>query len=214
VNTLLAAPPGCTNAAVGWATWSIDPGVGAETLLGNFAIPANGLVFLEDRRVWVEGQINTARITIAASIFSADPATQSQITVNNNLLYTNFDGQDTISLIAENNFNAGLSSADILTIDAAIVAQQGRAGRYFYPPACGATYARNTITLFGMIATAQRYGFSWTGANNFQCADASWRSSGYCIRNINYDANLLYSPPPSFPLTSDQYSILSWQEIK
>ncbi|MDQ5893346.1 MAG: hypothetical protein QG640_358, partial [Patescibacteria group bacterium] len=34
------------------------------------------------------------------------------------------------------------------------------------------------------------------------------------IRNIIYDGNLLYAPPPSFPLTSDQYTTLSWEEIR
>jgi hypothetical protein len=53
-----------------------------------------------------------------------------------------------------------------------------------------------------MIASYARYGFAYTDG------------TGYNIRNINYDANLLYAPPPSFPLTSDQYEILSWQEVK
>ncbi|MEK7567597.1 MAG: hypothetical protein AAB513_01600 [Patescibacteria group bacterium] len=204
VNTLRAAPNNCTNTAnqATWGTWSIATGGGAQALLGNYAIPANGLVFLEDSRIWVEGQINTARVTIAASRFSPDPNVQSQITVNNNLLYTNYDGQDTISMIAENNFNVGLFSLDVLRIDGAIVAQLGRAGRYYYESDCSPNNNRNTLTLYGMIATSLRYGFAYTDG------------SGYNNRNIIYDANLLYAPPPSFPLTSDQYSVISWQEIK
>jgi hypothetical protein len=53
-----------------------------------------------------------------------------------------------------------------------------------------------------MIASYQRYGFAWTDG------------TGYVNRDITYDANLLYAPPPSFPLTSDQYQIISWQEVK
>lgn len=214
VNTLRSAPPGCSRPAtpappapdtqLGWGTWSIATSGGAQTLLGNYPIPGNGLIFLEDRRVWVEGQINSARVTIAASVFSAAPATQSHITVNNDLLYTNYDGQDAVSLIAEYNINAGLYSEDDLRIDAAVVAQQGRVGRYYYGN-CGSYSIRNRITLFGMIATFKRYAFLIGG---------TYGNTGYTTRNIDYDVNLLYAPPPSFPLTSDQYTILSWQEIK
>jgi len=58
------------------------------------------------------------------------------------------------------------------------------------------------LSLFGMIASYGRYGFAYTDG------------TGYTTRHISYDANLLYAPPPNFPLTSDQYSILSWQEVK
>jgi hypothetical protein len=51
-----------------------------------------------------------------------------------------------------------------------------------------------------MIATNQRYGFAYTDG------------TGYLIRNLNYDGSLLYGPPPSFPLTSDQYVTLTWEE--
>jgi len=93
-------------------------------------------------------------------------------------------------------------SADVLRIDAALIAQNGRAGRYYYGSSCGAAYIRNTLTLYGMIASSQRYGFAYTNG------------TGYITRNIIYDNNFLYSPPPSFPLTSNEYQVISWQEIK
>jgi hypothetical protein len=52
-----------------------------------------------------------------------------------------------------------------------------------------------------MIASSDRYGFAYTD------------NTGYATRIINYDANLLYGPPPSFPLTSDQYQTISWREV-
>jgi len=87
-------------------------------------------------------------------------------------------------------------------LDAAVVAKNGRVGRYYYSSSCGSNYIRNTITLNGMIATNRRYGFAYTDG------------TGYINRNINYDANLLYGPPPSFPLTSDQYALISWEELR
>lgn len=204
VNNLMAAPSGCSNSQgqAGWGTWSIrTTGGGNQTFLANYPIPANGLIFVEDN-VWVEGQINTARVTLAAGKFPDNAATRPNITVNNNLLYTNYDGQDVISLISQGNFNVGLLGLDTLRIDGALVAQNGRVGRYYYSSNCGAGYDRDEITLYGMIASNLRYGFAYTNG------------TGYDIRNIIYDGHLLYGPPPSFPLTSDQYSTISWTEVQ
>jgi hypothetical protein len=200
VNTLVPTPGGCSQTQSGWGTWSISTAGGSETLLGNFVIPANGIIFIEDH-VWVNGQINTARVTIASGVFPDNPSTRTSITVNSNLLYTDYFGKDVIALIAQNNFNVGLRSSDVLRIDAALVAQNGRAGRYYYNGSCGTGQFRNQITLYGMIGTNQRYGFAYTDG------------TGYQTRIIQYDANLRYGPPPSFPLTTDQYETSSWSEV-
>jgi hypothetical protein len=81
------------------------------------------------------------------------------------------------------------------------MAQNGFVGRYYYRSYCGTEYMRSTLNLFGMIGTNQRYGFAYTD------------NTGYDIRNLTYDANLLYAPPPSFPLSTNQYEIISWKEI-
>ena len=204
VNNLMTAPNGCSNSQsqTGWGTWSIrTTGNGNQTLVGNYPIPANGLIFVEDN-VWVDGQINTARATLAAGKFPDNPSTRPSITVNSNLLYTNYDGTDVLSLISQGDINTGLSSLDTLRIDAALVAQNGRVGRYYYSSSCGTGYQRTSLTLYGMIGTNGRYGFAYTDG------------TGYITRNIIYDANLLYGPPPSFPLTSDQYQTVSWDETR
>lgn len=204
VNNLLTAPNGCSNSQsqTGWGTWSIrTTGNGNQTLVGNYAIPANGLIFIEDN-VWVDGQINTARVTLAAGKFPDNPSTRPSITINSNLLYTNYNGSDVLSLISQGDINTGLSSSDTLRIDGALMAQNGRVGRYYYSSSCGSNYQRTSITLYGMIGTNGRYGFAYTDG------------TGYDTRNIIYDANLLYGPPPSFPLTSDQYQTVSWDETK
>lgn len=203
VTNLVNPPSGCTNSLnqSGWGTWSIQN----QQLIGNFPFPANGIIFLEDD-IFVEGQINTARLTIVAAFFPDNPPFRKNIIVNNDLLYTNYDGQDTIGLIAQGSIHIGMVSEDDLRIDAALIAQNGRVGRYYYrPPSwgsqrCSPYHIRQTITSYGMIATNQRYGFAYTDGN------------GYQTRNLIYDANLLYGPPPSFPLTSDQYITISWEE--
>lgn len=195
VTSIYSPPRNCSNSATGWGTWSIKN----QSFVANYSFPANGVIFVEDN-IWVSGQINTARLTIASGRFPESLNTNTSITVNDDLKYTNYDGQDVIGLIAQNNFNVGLYSEDDLQIDAALVAKNGRAGRYYYELDCGATYRRSKLTLYGMIATKERYGFAYVD------------NTGYNLRNITYDGNLLYGPPPSFPLTSDQYQIISWRE--
>lgn len=203
VTSLVNPPSGCTNSAgqSGWGTWSINN----QTLIGNYPFPANGIIFLEDD-VFVNGQIDGGRLTIVAAFLPDNPPFRKNIIVNNDLLYTSYDGSDVLGLIAQGNVTVGLASEDDLRIDAALIAQNGRVGRYYYRPPdggsqrCSPNHVRQTITLWGMIATNQRYGFAYTNG------------TGYQTRNLNYDGSLLYGPPPSFPLTSDQYVTLDWEE--
>jgi len=199
VNTLKAAPSGCTtNGSAGWGTWSVNT---TSSVATGVAIPANGLIFIEDD-VWVRGQINTARVTIASGRFPVNSGTYASVTVNADLKYTNYDGTDVLGLMTQNNINVGLKSDNDLQIDAALVAQNGRVGRYYYSSSCGTEYGRSVITLYGMIASNQRYGFAYTDG------------TGYTTRNLTYDGYLLYGPPPSFPITAAQYDIISWEETK
>jgi hypothetical protein len=203
INSLLSPPNNCTNSQsqTGWGTWSINTTGGSTTLLGNYPFPADGIMFFEDN-VWVEGQVNHARLTIAAGTFPVSSATYKNITVNNNLLYTNFDGTDSIGLIAQGNFLVGLNSQNNLTIDGALVAQNGGTIRYYYGSHCG-TNLRNTLTTYGMYASnLQGYFYYGDGI------------SGYLHQPASYDANMLYSPPPSFPLTGNQYQPISWQILQ
>ncbi len=207
VTALQAAPNNCVNeySQDGWGTWSIRTVNGRTLISSNNAFPTNGVIFVEDN-LWVRGQINTARLSIASGRFPDNPATRTSITVNENLLYTNYTGVDVLGLIAQKNINAGMLSADTYRIDAALIAQNGRVGRYYYRPSGGGSYcspyhARTSITLYGMIASNIRYGFAYSDG------------TGYANRDIIYDGNLLYGPPPSFPLTSDQYQVISWEEV-
>jgi hypothetical protein len=189
-----------------WGTWSIkgkDPSNTAQpnqTLVGNYPIPANGVIFVNDH-VWVDGQIKNARVTVVAGIIgNSDPLKNANITINSDLLYTNYDGQDSIGLIAQGNVNVGMVSKNDIRIDAALVAEKGRVGRFYYNSNC-TNSTRNSLTLYGMIATYIRYGFAYTD------------DTGYDIRNIIYDGNLLYGPPPSFPQATSQYEVISWQQL-
>jgi hypothetical protein len=211
VIALQNTPSNCsnTNNQTDWGMWSVKtqvhPVSGTNNTPQNYAFPSNGVIFVEDH-VWVDGAINSARITVAAGRFPDNVSTRKDIMINNDLLYTNYSGTDVMSLVAQRNVSTGLFSENDLRVDAALVAQNGRVGRYYYESDCKTGginyYDRNSITLFGMIATNARYGFAYTDG------------TGYETRNIIYDSNLLYSPPPSFPLTSSQYQTISWQEVQ
>lgn len=165
-------------------------------------MPANGIIFVNDT-AWVDGTIASGRVTMVAA---KDPLASGDATIwiNNDLLYTAYDGSTAIGLIAQKDISVGLFSEDNLEIDGALVAKTGRVGRPYYPSWCNATYyLRSTITIYGTIATNRRYGFAW-GCPGF--------CSGYVNRNLNFDRNLTYAPPPSFP-TSGEYEFISWSEI-
>lgn len=189
----------CSSSPSGTSSWS----VGTQTLQGNYVYPANGIIFLEDHTV-VNGQINGARLTITAADLPVPSSSSGykNIIINNDILYTAYDGTDSIGLIGQGGVMVGMISETDLKIDAALIAQNSKVGRFYYGGSSCVYKNRSVISLYGMIASYVRYGFAYVDG------------TGYATRNIAYDSNLLYSPPPDFPLTSDQYQILSWEEVK
>ena len=176
--------------------------IAGELPVVNYSIPSNGIVFVENF-AWVEGTLNGDHLTIAAADLSPTPV-YKDIYVNHNILYTDkvgndANGPDILGLIAQNNVSIGLYSDDNLEVDAALLAQKGRVGRNYYSSPAQYVY-RNSITVYGSIVTKQRYGFAYTDG------------TGYHYRNLYFDNNLVYYPPPYFP-TGDKYQIDLWEEL-
>jgi len=158
-----------------------------------FNIPNNGIIFIEGN-VWVEGAINGKRVTIVgANLSSSD---KSSVFIQHSITYGTYDDSTVLGLIAQKDVEIIRDSDDNLRIDAAIIAQSGRVGRGVYKP----SDYKNTITVYGAIASNQRYGFAYTDG------------TGYANRNLYYDNNLLYSPPPYFP-TGNEYLMDLWEEL-
>ncbi|MDP1833980.1 MAG: pilus assembly PilX N-terminal domain-containing protein [Candidatus Moranbacteria bacterium] len=159
-----------------------------------YPIPNNGVIFVENN-IWVEGRIDSARLTIVAANLIG--GTKPNVYIGeDNLLYTNSDGKDIIGLIAQQDISVVRDSLNDLTVDAALLAQSGRVGRDYY----SSVYNKDSITVNGSIATNLRYGFAYTDG------------TGYHTRILNFDNNLLYYPPPYFP-TGTEYSIDLWDEL-
>ena len=175
--------------------------INAETLIGTYNFPANGLVFTEDN-LWIQGTINNAQLTFAAARFPDTASTNASIIINNNLLYTNYDGTDKIGLIAQKFITLPKISPNYLEINAAMVSQHGFVEWHNYP---NTIYQR--IKVYGAMATNGGLAWTWVAGGS----EGVIVTSGYRETITEYDDYLTFGPPPSFP-TTGAYTILYWEE--
>ncbi len=204
---------------------SYSSALSTRTIGSNIAIPASGVIYAEDN-VWVRTNPDFhGRATIAAGRLGSNYY-KADINIADDVRYSTKDGQDAIGLVAEGNviikpYAPPNSSSFNFEVDAATLAQNGSVTwpeEYRSNPwLCtrGWVNPSQTFTFYGSVATRQ----DWTW--NYQsgwCGDAKYDpSSGYYISgiehtNTQYDYNLLYAPPPSYPVTG-HYQVLSWREV-
>ena len=170
-----------------------------QTLLGNYPLPANGLIFIEDQ-VWVEGTVK-GRVTVGSGKFPANPTTNTSIIIPNNIFYTVKDGTDSLGLIAQKHVLLPRYSPNTLEIDAAMIAQNGSAQRFYY-----SGNILDDLVIYGSIISNGIWTWSWVTQGGAVV-------SGYQHTNATYDVNLTYSPPPFFPM-GNEYRLISWREIR
>ncbi|PIT87042.1 MAG: hypothetical protein COU31_05140 [Candidatus Magasanikbacteria bacterium CG10_big_fil_rev_8_21_14_0_10_40_10] len=157
-----------------------------------YNIPANGYIYVEDT-VWVDGTVK-GRATIGTSVGKS-------IIINGNILYDSKDGTNVLGLIAKQDILIPKESPNELEINAAVLAQNGSAQRYYY-----SGDMKDEITTYGSVITNGIWTWSWvTGGGSVV--------SGYRYTNSTYDANLTYNPPPGFPV-GNEYNLLSWEEVE
>lgn len=183
-----------------------DCGTCSGQCLSNYPIPDNGIIFVEGN-VWIDGIIDNKKVSVVAANIAAGSADRDVYVGMTgvagdvgDLKYTNHDGKDIIGLVAQRNISVVANSKNDLMIEAALLAQLGKVGRNSY-----SGNIRNSITINGSIATNLRYGFAYVNSSGVLV-------NGYQIRNIWYDNNLLYYPPPYFP-TGTEYSLDLWEEL-
>jgi Tfp pilus assembly protein PilX len=199
VKRLLAAPSGNTWDVNGRAVnYSIDyDSSQRQKIYSSVAIPQSGIFYVEDD-VWVEGAVK-GRVEIVAAKLPYNSNTAPSIYIPNNITYTKTDGSDILGLLSQQDIVATYNAPSDLAISAALVAQSGSIQVYDYSPG----NIKNSITLSGSLIS---YGlWTWSYVNGGGSV-----VSGFKKTYTNYDSNLLYGPPPGFPLTSDGYQQLYW----
>ena len=162
------------------------------------AVPSNGVIYVEDN-TWVEGVVN-GRVMVAAANLPYVPNTAPNIYIQNNITYQAKDGSDVLGLLAQNSVVVAHGAPNNLEIDAALIAQNGSAEFYYYPDGSA---IKNQISIYGAIMTFGQWTWNWVDGNNNNV-------SGYATTSDTYDNNLLYAPPPGFPLSSSGYKQISW----
>lgn len=172
-----------------------------ETTLGTYSVADNPIIFLEDI-LWVEGVVR-GKTTLVAARFPLD-SNNMDIWINGNLTYAAYDHTNTLGLLAQRDIYFTRNIPEDFRLDGAFLAQKGKIIRHGYISGCGldSTHSvKNQLTINGAIISFNKS--YW----NF----GSSPSSGFITRQINYDADLLYKPPPYFP-TSGDYEFISWSE--
>lgn len=169
--------------------------------VGTYNLTQTPIIFIEDN-LWVRGVVN-GKTTVVAARFPID-SNAMNIWIPNNITYSAKDGGDNLGLISQNNIYFARDIPENFEIDAALIAQKGTVLRHGYHLLlCGYSTQRlkDHLTIYGTLIT--------NGKSYWNFGDPP--TSGFIQREMTYDANLLYSPPPYFP-TSGEYEFLSWQE--
>lgn len=194
-----------------------------QVVATGIALPSSGVLFVEDN-VWVRTNPTfKGRLSIAAGQLASNSS--ADINIADDVLYSTKNGTDEIGLIAENDvlvapYAPPSTGSFTFEVDAAALAQSGSVT---YPSNYKASTSRCTrgwvnsnqkFVYYGSVATRQAW--TWNYLLGGSCGDAVYDGSRYVsgIKNTatNYDYNLLYAPPPSYPITGG-YNILSWREV-
>jgi hypothetical protein len=182
-----------------------------DTNYGTFTINPNcPLIYVADK-VWLQGVVDQ-KVTIAADGTDSTGANPS-IILQGNITYAD-PLNDGLLAIAEQNVLLGVDVPNDMVINGIFVAQNGRFGRNDYnysdlPNPSGPLdfrpfFERNSLTTNGTIVSNGRVGTQWVSGTTFQ--------SGFRNRYSSYDRNLVASPPPLVPNTSDVYDFTDWRE--
>lgn len=175
----------------------------------NIAIPPSGVVFVEDN-LWVRtNPVFNGRVTIVAAR-QAD-ANNANIIIADDVEYSTQNGQDVIGLISEKDIliapyappRPNDSTGYPFKFQAAAIASTGSVmlpSTFLGRNLPTWNNSNKKLDFYGSIVTNSTWTWSYTSG------------IGFYYNTTSYDYNLLYAPPPHFPVTST-YDILSWREV-
>jgi hypothetical protein len=184
--------------------WDVDGNAHNEdivyngrTFMATYTLPTNGLIYSEDK-TWVEGTVN-GRALVAAARLPYNAATAPSIIIANNIQYLARDGNNSLGLIGQKDILIAYNAPNSLAIDGALIAQNGSTQFYYWP-----SNVKTSISIYGSIASFGVWTWNWVNGSGAVI-------SGYQNTSTTYDSNLLYNPPPNFPLSAEGYQQISWQ---
>ncbi|MDA3840171.1 MAG: hypothetical protein PF572_03700 [Patescibacteria group bacterium] len=182
-----------------WDAWrSIAEEINSENFIDNNPIPTNGILYIEDN-VWIEGVVN-GRLTLVAARLPDNINKRRSIIINDNLTYLNRDETCVLGLIAQKDIKVPAHAPTDISIDAVMLAQNGRVFRNYYNP----HVLKNSIEVYGGIISYKTWTWSWVDSGGILI-------DGYGTSTSIYDNNVSFSPPPLFPSTGE-YEFMSWEE--
>jgi Tfp pilus assembly protein PilX len=196
-----------------------------QSVATNLAIPSSGVIFVEDNAWVITNPTFTGRVTIASGRLASTSQT-TNITIAGNVLYGAKNGSDAIGMVSEGNvyiapYAPPATGNFNFEVDGALLAGNGSVTYpYTYQNnsnVCtrGWTSPNQTLTFYGSVASDSTWTWNWQGG---ACGNMVYDpTSGNYFAGIentstDYDYNLLYAPPPGYPLTTG-YNILSWREV-
>jgi hypothetical protein len=174
--------------------------INSESNVGTYQVADNPIIFSEED-LWLEGVVKGKLTVVSASFPTASG--NNNIWIRNNLQYDSLDGTNRLGVIAQNDVLLARDLPNDFHMDGAYMAQKGQVIRFGFLNNCGshANSIRQKLTLNGAIISYNKS--YWNYSTPLE--------SGFTIRELNYDTNLLYAPPPYFP-TSGEYEFISWKE--
>jgi hypothetical protein len=170
--------------------------IGSETFLQNYAIPSNGVIFIEDD-LWVEGTVN-GHVSVGVGRFPVLESTYQEIYLSGNILLNEKESDDVLGLLAQGEIIYPHEVPNDMVIEAALLSQFKAIHRPDYY-----LHTRNSLTIFGSQISYEGGGVKWGNPVY----------SGFVNTNYVYDGNLRYLPPAGFPV-EPTYEVISWEELE
>ena len=207
------------------ANWG-KPIVDARTATQQtYAIPANGVIFVEGDNVWVSGDYN-AKVTICATGLTSTDTKYGNIFLQNSIRATNPASTMTAGLLAQNCVlvpawysKSGTTPVmeSTLTVQSAMLAQNGQIKDSLQTNCSGGYTGASTVP-----GTNSQTGATWTPPVYTHNLEITGSMSSFLVPGFNadyvpvrvykFDPRLKDSPPPSWPRIRDSLKVMDWHE--
>jgi hypothetical protein len=188
---------------------SVNEEIKTETSFETFAIPLDGIIYVQGN-VWLEGKIENSRVTIVAAIIPLVGSTYGNVYINGPIEYETKNENTVLGIISQGFIELPFNGPDNFNIDAVLLTQNEEIKKVNYNGQCCSESCKdlkNRIDIYGAIISAKNPLFSF----DKECRSGGKQKIGYDTKQVEYDNNLLYFPPPFFP--SDSYYLIDlWEE--